>query len=146
MRLPQVTFGQSEGCEEICELEVGNDAERADFGVLELLFNIRDDAAARFADEGSIEQLRPDLARTRNSTRDSHEGADPIRPQVPNSTDKLQVVERHGKIPRKGMHAAAHSLIWVFRDKRGLVLRDKIGHRTLQVGHRAIILRRNGFR
>ena len=63
-------------------------------GILELLLHIPHDSLALEAHERAKHELRPNLARARNGSRDARQLANLVRPHVADPLDEREVVER----------------------------------------------------
>jgi hypothetical protein len=114
--------------------------DRAYLGVLELLLDFVDDAAADLADEGTIEQLGADLARARDGTGDTHERADAVRPQIADRGYQRKVVERDGELAVGEVRAVAGGLERIVLEELGCVLGDEARERAAEIWRKAIVL------
>lgn len=88
-RLLQVSFGQSEGYDQLafqhCQL--------THLGVLELLLDISDSSLTHFTTKSPTDQFWPDLTRSRDCSGDTVELTNSVHSHVSNTRGDWQVVE-----------------------------------------------------
>ena len=108
--------------------------------VLELLLDIVDDALADFANEATIQQFGPDLARPSDRPADAHQLANPVRAQLADARDQRKAVKRDIELARLQVRTISGGGSWVDLEVLRFVFLDQIEHGATQVGEEAVVL------
>jgi hypothetical protein len=113
--------------------------------VLELLLDFVDEATTNFANKTAEEEFRTDLTRASDGPANAHQSPDLVRPQIANSRNKRQVIERDIELARLKVCRISCRSCRVNLEIIGLEFGDEVQEGATKVGEESVVLLLDGI-